>query len=54
MPAGLGLGLGAAAFPSGEIAGLDFFEGGGPEEDFCSLLNSNVLFAGGYVETNGY
>lgn len=48
MLAGLGLGLGVAALPSGETAGLAFFAGGGPEEDCRSLLNSNFLFAGGY------
>lgn len=49
--AGLGLCLGVAALPSGEPAGLNFFEGGGPEADCRSLLNSNFLFAGGYEET---
>lgn len=48
--AGLGLCLGVAALPSGEPAGLNFFEGGGPEADCRSLLNSNFLFAGGYEE----
>lgn len=46
--AGLGLCLGVTALPSGEPAGLIFFEGGGPGE---ALLNSNFLFAGGYEET---
>lgn len=48
---GLGLCLGVAALPSGEPAGLIFFEAGGPEADCRSLLNSNFLFAGGYEET---
>lgn len=48
--AGLGLCLGVAALPSGEPAGLIFFEGGGPEAFCRSLLNSNFLFAGGYEE----
>lgn len=49
--AGLGLCLGVTALPSGEPAGLIFLEGGGPEADCRSLLNSNFLFAGGYEET---
>lgn len=49
--AGLGLCLGVMALPSGEPAGLIFLEGGGPEADCRSLLNSNFLFAGGYEET---
>lgn len=51
MLAGLGLCLGVAALPSGEPVGLVFFEGGGPEADCRSLLNSNFLFVGGYEET---
>lgn len=47
MLAGLGLALGVATLTSGEPAGLIFFEGGGPEADCRSLLNSNFLFAGG-------
>lgn len=43
--------LGVAALVSGEPAGLTFFEGGGPEAAWRSLLNSNFLFAGGYEET---
>lgn len=49
---GLGLCLGVASLPSGEPAGLIFFEGGDPEADCRSLLNSNFLFAGGYEETS--
>lgn len=51
VPAGLGLGLGFTALPSGEPAGLIFLEGGGPEADCRSLLNSNFLFADGCEET---
>lgn len=42
----LGLCFGVAAFASGEPAGLIFFVDGGPEDDCCSLLNSNFLLAG--------
>lgn len=49
---GLGLCLGVASLPSGEPAGLIFFEGGDPEADCRSLLNSNFLFAGGCEETS--
>lgn len=48
----LGLCFGVVAFASGEPAGLIFFEGGGPEADCCSLLNSNFLLAGGYKKAN--
>lgn len=52
MVAVLGLCFGVAAFASGEPAGLIFFVDGGPEEDCCSLLNSNFLLAGSYKKTN--
>lgn len=52
MLAGLSLALGVAALTSGEPAGLIFFEGGGPEADCRSLLNSNFLFAGGCQKNN--
>lgn len=47
----LDLCFGVAAFASGEPAGLIFFAGGDPEEDCCSLLNSNFLLAGSYKKT---
>lgn len=51
MLAVLGLCFRVAASASGEPAALIFFEGGGPEADCCSLLNSNFLLAGGCKKT---